>query len=277
MKEKVENIFNKLIYVIEFIISVILVKQVFDVFTIKAYKEYYPLNKIIYSVILGVLVIGIIIYICKKNKEKIEKIFIAFAIPLSIGYAIFVLPLNVPDEGSHILKAYDISIGNIVTQIDEQGNSYCMILKSLENYSYTRFPNYSSVLDEIEQETNYDENVKTVCAAQGNSPFLYIGTVLGLLIGRFFNINIILVVYLARMINIIIFLTFGYFTIKKLPFGKLAMAVYLCMPMMFQQAASCSADAILNSVLIYYIAHLIYMTFKETEITKKDKIILYVL
>ena len=84
MKEKVENIFNKLIYVIEFIISVILVKQVFDVFTIKAYKEYYPLNKIIYSVILGVLVIGIIIYICKKNKEKIEKILIAFAKVISI-------------------------------------------------------------------------------------------------------------------------------------------------------------------------------------------------
>ena len=131
MKEKVENIFNKLIYVIEFIISVILVKQVFDVLTTKAYKEYYPLNKIIWSVILGILVLGIIIYICKKNKESIEKIFVAFAIPLSIGFAIFVLPLNVPDEGTHIMKAYDISIGNIVTKIDEQGNSYCMTLKSL--------------------------------------------------------------------------------------------------------------------------------------------------
>lgn len=276
MKEKVENIFNKLIYVIEFIISVILVKQVFDVLTTKAYKEYYPLNKIIWSVILGILVLGIIIYICKKNKESIEKIFVAFAIPLSIGFAIFVLPLNVPDEGTHIMKAYDISIGNIVTKIDEQGNSYCMTLKSLEDYSYTRFLNYRTVIDEMGQETNYNEQIKTVCAAQGNSPFLYIGTVLGLLMGRMFNVNIILTIYLARMINIIIFLIFGYLTIKKLPFGKLAMAVYLCMPMMLQQAASCSADAILNAVLIYYIAHLIYMTFKETEITKKDKIILYI-
>lgn len=277
MKEKVENIFNKLIYIIEFIISVILVKQVFDVLTTKAYKEYYPLNKIIWSAILGILVLGIIIYICKKNKESIEKIFIAFAIPLSIGYAIFVLPLNVPDEGSHILKAYDISIGNIVTQIDEQGNSYCMILKSLENYSHTRFVNYRNIIDEMVQDTDYNDNVKTVCAAQGNSPFLYIGTVIGLKLGQILNLNIFKAIYLARMINIIIFLLFGYLTIKKLPFGKLAMAVYLCMPMMLQQAASCSADAILNAVLIYYIAHLIYMTFKENEITKKDKIILYVL
>lgn len=276
MKEKIKNIFNKLIYIIEFIISILLVTQVIDVLTTKAYKGYYPLNKIIYTCILGILVLGIIIYVCKNSKKVIEKIFVAFAIPLSIGYAIFVLPLNVPDEGTHIMKAYDISIGNIFTQIDKEGNSSCISLKALENYSHSRFQNYQNVIDEIGQETNYDEQIKTVCAAQGNSPVLYLGTVLGLSIGKLFNINIVLAIYLARLINIIIFLIFGYFTIKKLPFGKLAMAIYLCMPMMLHQAASCSADTILNATLIYYITHLIYMTFKETEITKKDKIILYI-
>ena len=54
------------------------------------------------------------------------------------------------------------------------------------------------------------------------------------------------------------------------------MAVYLSMPMMLQQAASCSADAVLNATLIYYIVHLVYMVFKETQITRKDKIILFV-
>ena len=48
----------------------------------------------------------------------------------------------------------------------------------------------------------------------------------------------------------------------------------LCMPMMLQQAASCSSDAILNATLLYYIAHIISLLYKE-EITKKDKIILY--
>ena len=277
MKEKIEKIFNKIAYIIEFIISIICVKHVFDILITKQYNGYYPLNKIIYLVIFGILLVGIIVYLCRKNKDVIEKLFITFAIPLSISYAIFVSPLNVPDEGSHIMKAYDMSIGHILTQVDEQGQSYSMILKYLENYSYTRFPDYRTVINEMQKTTDYNDNVRTVCAAQGNSPIMYLGTTLGLLIGRLFNINIILSIYLARMINIIIFLVFGYFTIKKLPFGKLAMAVYLCMPMMLQQAASCSADAILNAILIYYIAHLVYMTFKETGITKKDKIILYIL
>lgn len=276
MKEKIRNICDKLVYIIEFIISILLTEQVFNLLSTKVYNGYYPLNKIIFTCILGILVVGMIIYVCKRNKNVIEKIFITFAIPLSIGYAMFVLPLNVPDEGTHIMKAYDISIGNIFTQIDQEGNSYSMLLKALENYSHTRFQNYQNLIDELSQTTNYDEEIRTVCAAQGNSPILYIGTVLALNIGKLFNMNIIVAIFLARLINIIIFLIFGYFTIKKLPFGKLAMAVYLCMPMMLQQAASCSADAILNASLIYYIAHLVYITFKETEITKKDKIILYI-
>lgn len=272
-----KKVFNKLVYIIEFLISILFVKQLFELLYTKTYNGYYPLNKLIYASILGVAIIGLIIYVCIKNKNKIEKLFVAFAIPISIGYAIFVLPLNVPDEGTHIIKAYDMSIGNIFTQIDEQGNSYSVILKQLENFSHIRIQNYQNVLNEIAQATNYDEEVRTVCAAQGNSPFLYIGTTIALKICKLFNINIIIAIYIARLFNIIIFLIFGYLSIKKIPFGKLLMAVYLCMPMMLQQAASCSADVILNATLIYYIVHLIYMTFKETEITKKDKIILYIL
>ena len=210
------------------------------------------------------------------SKIKIEKLFLLVAIPLSLMYALLVLPLNVPDEGTHLIKAYDISIGHIVTQIDEEGKSYAIIPRELENYSYMRFQNYKDVFNELQRTTDYKDQVRTVCAAQGNSPFLYVGSVMGFLIGRIFGINLFYVVYLSRIINIVIYLVFGYLTIKKVPFGKLVMVIYLCMPMMLQQAASCSADAILNATLIYYIAHLLYLTFKETELTKKDKIILYV-
>lgn len=280
-KEKILKIFNTILskstYVIEFLISTLLATQVLSVFTTKVYQGYYPLNKIIYSIILGIVVIAIIIYTCKKNKGVVEKIFLAFAIPISIGYAIFVLPLNVPDEGSHIVKAYDISLGNLATQIDEQGNSYSVITKEIENYSYLRIQNYKNVYDEISKETNYSEQVKIACAAQGNSPILYIGTSFSIAICRLLNINIFLAIYLARLFNIVIFLIFSYFTIRKIPFGKIMMSIYLCMPMMLQQVGSCSADAILNITLVYYIVHLLYMVFKETPLTKKDKIILYVL
>ena len=274
--EKIKVVFNKTAYIIEFLISILLCKEVLNIFTTKAYNGFYPLNKIIYSGILGIIVIAIIVYICRKNKHIIEKLFIAFAIPISIGYAIFIIPLNVPDEGTHIAKAYDISQGNLFTRIDEQENSYSSIISEIENYSHYRIKNYQDIYNEISKTTDYSQQVNIACAAQGNSPILYIGSAIAIAICRIFNINIFLAVYFGRLLNIVIFLVFGYMSIKKIPFAKTMMAVYLCMPMMLHQAASCSADAVLNATLIYYIVHLLYMIFKETPITKKDEIILYV-
>ena len=271
-----KNIFSRLSYVIEFLISVFFIKQSLEILIIKKYNGFYHLNKMILAFILGIILITIIVYLCYKNKNIIEKLFLTFAIPISIGYAILILPFNVPDEGSHIIKAYDISIGNIFTPIDEDGNSYSVILKELEDYSYTRFQHYQNVIDEISKPTDYTDEIKTISAAQGSFPILYIGPILAFNICRIFNINFFIGIYLARLCNIIIFLIFGYFTIKKIPFGKLLMAIYLCMPMMLQQAASCSSDILVNATIIYYIVHLIYMVFKENEITKKDKIILYI-
>lgn len=133
------------------------------------------------------------------SKIKIEKLFLLVAIPLSLMYALLVLPLNVPDEGTHLIKAYDISIGHIVTQIDEEGKSYAIIPRELENYSYMRFQNYKDVFNELQSTTDYKDQVRTVCAAQGNSPFLYVGSVMGFLIGRIFGINLFYVVYLSRI------------------------------------------------------------------------------
>lgn len=268
---------NKSIYILEFIISIILSKQVLEIFINKYYYNFYPKLTMIFSVILSIIIIGIIIYICRTNKNSIEKIFISVAIPISIGYAIFVLPFNVPDEGTHILKAYDITQGNIFTKIDENGDSSCTVAKELDNYSYLRIQDYKTLFEELKKDTNYSEKIQKVSSAQGYSPILYIGTAIGIKLSEMFNLNIFLGIYFGRLLNIIIFLIFGYFSIKKIPFGKVILAVSLCMPMLLQQAASCSADAILNSTLIYYIVHLIYMTYKETDITKKDKIILYVL
>ncbi len=186
------------------------------------------------------------------------------------------LPQNVPDEGSHIMKAYDISIGHIFTQIDENGNSYSTITKAIEDFSYMHFRKYNDVNEELNTITNYEEEVRVICAAQGYSSILYIGPAIAFSICRAVGVNYVYAIYLGRCFNIIIFLILGFLSIKKIPFGKLLLAIYLCLPMMLQQAASCSGDAILNSVLIYYISHLIYLVFKEEAINKKEQIILYV-
>ena len=53
---------NKSIYILEFIISIILSKQVLEIFINKYYYNFYPKLTMIFSVILSIIIIGIIIY-----------------------------------------------------------------------------------------------------------------------------------------------------------------------------------------------------------------------
>lgn len=273
----VKKILDKTIYMIEFIISILLMTNVFDIVTTKAYSGYYPLNKIIYATILAIIILAIIIYNCIKNKKVIEKMFLTFVIPISVAFAVFILPLSIPDEGSHLLKAYDVSLGYLLPRMDEQGNSYCTIVSELETYSHTRIQSYADVQNELAKKTDYNNTVNLACSAQGYCPILYIAPAIGMAISRILGINIFYGVYLGRLLNAILFLIIGYFSIKKIPFGKIVLAIYLCMPMMVHQAASCSSDTVLNATLIYYIAFLLYLVFKEDKINKKDKIILFAL
>ena len=116
----VKKVFDKTVYILEYIISFFLIKEIFKIVTKGAYNGNYPLSSIIYAIIFGIALIAIMIYICIKNKKVVEKMFLTFAIPISIAFAIFILPLHVPDEGSHLLRAYDVSVGNLLTQIDEK-------------------------------------------------------------------------------------------------------------------------------------------------------------
>lgn len=275
--EKVKKIFDKSIYVIEYIIALLLMINIFGIIADKAYNGYFPLNKIIPAAILGVAQIAIIVYICIKNKKVTEKLFVAFAIPLSIAFAIFILPLHVPDEGSHLLRAYDISVGNVFTQVDGEGNSQSTTIRELENYSYVRFQNYNDVRKELSKTTDYNDEVSVICAAQGSSPIIYVGITLAIIICRTFGINIFFAMYLGRLLNTIIFLVFGYLSIKKIPFGKILLALSLYMPMMLHQAGSCSSDAVLNAVLIYYITFLIHLVFKKEKPTTRENVELFIL
>ena len=120
------------------------------------------------------------------------------------------------------------------------------------------FRKYRDVTNEFNTITNYNEQKNIICEAQGNSLISYIGSASAFVICRLFSLNYIYAIYLGRLFNIIILLVFGYLSIKKIPFGKLALALYLCMPMMLQQTDSFFAVRTECNIIILYSIFVIY-------------------
>lgn len=273
---KLKEIFSKINIIIEFILSIFLASNILDVLYAYKYNGEVKIVGIALIIILSILIISIIIYNIIKNKEKLEIYFLIFMIPIGMMYQIFLIPNYVPDELAHIYRAYDISQGNIITKIDEEGDSMIKLPSAFTTNLYMEHDSYKDVETAINSKTDYKDKVLTYTSAQSYSPILYAFSSMGFLIGRILNINVIYAVYLARIFNFIVFLLVGYYIIKLMPFGKLLMLVYLFNPMLIHQAVSISGDSITNSSILLFIAYTLNILYNENPISKKTKV-LYIL
>ena len=217
-----------------------------------------------------------IIEYLKNTFSKIENMFLLIAIPIGLLYLTFMIPGQVPDDRAHFTKAYDVSLGHFTTHIDENGDSYVEVPKSLSEFHHTKLINREQLKELMSQKTDYNDTEKVISNAQNNYGILYIFSGFAFFVSRLLNINIAYGIILGRLLNFAFFLVAGYFAIKKIPFGKLVLAIYMLMPMNMQQVTSISADAFINSVLLYFIAYSIYIIFKKEELTKYE-IAIYIL
>lgn len=271
-KEKVGNIMMKLIFPIEFITSILFIICLYKSICITNYENRISYGYIIASVITGAIIVTLIVINFVKNKDKIEKIFLSFIIPIGLMYLIFMIPTYVPDEHAHIWKSYQISEGIILTPIDEQGNSHTEVPEFFKTNIIRNINKYKDMNEAINQETDYSDKEEVESTAQNYPPILYVFSSIGLFISRIIGLNGILAQYFARICNFIVFLILSYYTIKIMPFGKLLVSCFLFIPMVLQQAASVSADSIVNAVMIFFIAFNMHLLFKKDKINRKEQI-----
>lgn len=268
---------KKLSYIFEFIISVLMAISVFNLLEIKAECGYFDKIWLIFSGITVLIDIIIIIYNIYKDKKSIEKMFLNVVIPIGILFWIFMIPGQVPDEEAHMIKAYEVSNGILYTKRDENGESKTIVPQDLLEYNHNKMNNYIKLKEQLNQKTDYLKTVETVSSAQGYTWILYIVPASIMFIARNINLNLLVAIYIARLMNFVVFIILGYYTIKKIPFGKIVTAIYLLMPMMLQQANSCSADVIVNAISLYIISYILYLLFKENRIETKEMIIYCIL
>ena len=272
---KVKSVYNKLRYVIEFLLAIILCAFLYKFVTVKAYEGYWSRLYLILLGLTGIIFLANFVWNLKKDKDKIENMFLNFAIPIGMLFITFMLPSYTPDASSHIWKSYELSNGIVLTKIDENGESKSDVPYVLAKYRETTLTKYSlyNQLFSLEEAYDYNNTVKEDVPSKGYSSIFFVGYALGFFIARILALNIYIGVILARLINFAIILVCGYIAIKKIPFGKILLTAYLLIPMMMQQATAISVDSIMNAIIILYISYTLNLVFKKDELTKKEKII----
>ncbi len=266
-----KNILNKFNFIIEFCLSIALAIFSFNIFYFKKYAGYFDKINLIFTFIFVILIAFLIYYDVKRIGWKVERTFLYLAIPISIIYSVFLLPGNVPDERLHFFRAYSISDGNLITNIQTQKEAIPGDIMSMRDYKLDTYDQYKAIIGE---KTNYTSEIREEYNPAGGYPFImYVFPSIAILIGKILGLNIYLVFNLARIFNIIFFLICGYYSIKYIPFGKLIVFAFLLNPLMIQEAASVASDAFINATTIFFISFSIYLMFLKREIILSEKII----
>ena len=219
----------------------------------------------------------ILFYLMQENKLKIEKIFLLMATFLGFLYMIFI-PLNaVPDEYGHFYRAYTISEGQLISKKNNRDENADYVPKSAAHiYSGYNLSSSFDYFDDLSDELNYEhehknETVAVDMAGQALfSPVCYIPQAIGILIGRILHFPMLLIAYFCRLVNFTVWLLVTYFSIKRLHSNKFVFLMLILLPMGIQQAASCSADALTNSVCFAFITYILHLIETKNKISTKS-------
>lgn len=210
---------------------------------------------IIAILIVVTFVIGLILYWAKEKKWKIEKVYLVCGLIVGMLYCV-VLPVGaVPDEPSHFWRTYGLAEGDLI--MEKQKTKL-----PVEIYSLSQGQNFGSEAyrNQINNFTvgSGEEYKEVGVSAYGYPPFNYMPQIVGVWISKIFQIPVIPMFILCRILNMVFCTIIIYFCIKYIPVLKKMIFLIAFFPMTMQLFASISADGSIICAGMSLITYVLY-------------------
>ena len=223
--------------------------------------------------IVGIILYCIFFVVTNKKEIDISKMFLIIVVPISLIHLTLHPIGRVPDENTHIRRAYEISYGYILTDVSEEG------IVGRELPAELKFvTNENQTYDLYEQNKEKDYGTEKEFLDFNNTAIYafisYLPQAIGIFITRIFGANIVVQVYGARVVNLFTYILLTYFAIKKIPFKRLAIFLIAFLPITIQEAASVSPDALTNGICFFFVSYILHLIYSKEKASKKDLILL---
>lgn len=213
----------------------------------------------------------------RYTSMELWKQYLVVAIPFGVAFVLFIPPFQVPDEPVHYFRAQDIAHGNIV----------CVDMRVFIETDELEFPDIiehgkvafhsdvnsdtSKLFEDREVDNDIDGSDKRI-ATCGASPFGYIASSSGVLLGSLFE-NELISFYLGRFFNLFLSISLMALAVKLIPIGKRVVFAVGIFPVTLMLFGSFSYDALTISSIALFIAYILHLESKLT-IDNKSLLIL---
>ncbi|MET1032960.1 MAG: DUF2142 domain-containing protein, partial [Candidatus Saccharimonadales bacterium] len=184
----------------------------------------------------------------------------------------------VPDERAHLHRAYQISDGRIFSE-NKDGNTGGYLPSTLKNGSTELLEGAWNGGEDTSIE--YRKWLTTPLNAGDRtfvdfpetavySPISYIPQTIGIVLVKFFNPPMLVVLYAARIINLLVFIALIFLAIKLMPVGRWILVVVALLPMTIQQMSSASQDTVTIGIIFIALAYCLRLALQTQRLSKQQ-------
>lgn len=187
----------------------------------------------------------------QSSEQMLLSGFLLTGIILGAAYAVVVPPHEVPDETTHLVRAYGISRGSCVA------NKVTLIPTDL-----LRLRSGSRSLGQTEPAAG---SITNRANPRGDiySCVPYVAPAIALAVARGLQLDAVHTFCLGRFANLTIYLALVGLALRLLPDFQLSLFCLALMPMTLHQAASFSADALTISISFLLTAYCLHLSFQS--------------
>lgn len=228
------------------------------------------------------LLFSVFVWTAFRWGTELHKLFLAAYLALGICYFIAVPLFKVPDEPSHFLRAYEISMGHMVSDRDENGDggrslpyNLTLMLLSVDPVKSTHYDIWARNGD---TRLSKDEVFFVFWNTSLYAPVSYLPQVIGIALLRLLTDRIVWIAYGGRIANFLAIMLVGFFSVKYTPVGKKVMMMVMLLPMSMQESVSMAPDAMVTALTCALAAFVLYMRYEhEGAMGKRHYVLLYLL
>lgn len=218
-----------------------------------------------------------------------ETAFLIIGLIYGIGFLFATPAFQVPDEYEHFYRAVYVSEGHIVPEkLGDKSGVY--VPESIGKTSLIIHEEWSSFIKDRENKLNLTpllyiplkskymvfEDISRI-AVVTYSPVPYIVSGFAISLGKFFNLSPIILMYLGRLANLLMWLILTYSAIKIIPVHKWVLFMLSFIPLTLFEAASISADSFMLGLSFLIIAIFLKYAFgSKKRLIVKDIYIIFV-
>jgi uncharacterized membrane protein len=198
-----------------------------------------------------------------------EKIFILFVLIFGLGFLFLIPPFQTPDEYQHFSRAYVISEGRPFDTDGyiPRGMVKLMAITRDVPFHLDKKVNLAALTGSFNQPLLQSDPVHTDFPASAvYSPLPYLVSALGIFVGRILGASPLIIFYLGRALNFLVWTFLVYQALRLAPVFKWTFLLLFLSPMSLNQAVSFSADSLTNALSFFAVGYGLYLALKVDRI-----------